>query len=781
MHLDLNNGWQFIDHYDQAFLSSFPSSAQTIDIPHTHKILPINYFSEKDYQFVSMYQKLFDLKDLKDNKRYFIVFEGLMLQADIYINNHFVGHFVSGYLPFEVEVTHFLQALDNRLVVICDASEDKKIPPFGGAVDYLSYGGIYREVHLEERESFFFKEILVSAGMDGHVEIKHQLDNSKNLALKVYYEIYQDDKRLAVFETDNFVIPNPHLWTPEEPYFYKLRAVIQFKDQLIINDMRFAFRTVMFTSKGFFLNGKYRKLIGLNRHQSFPYIGYAATKSLQEFDADYLKYHLGLNVVRCSHYPPSRHFLNRCDDIGLLVIDEVPGWQFVGEDYSWQEQYLDFLHRMIVFDYNHPSVVLHSIRINESNDYHELYLKANHLAHELDSSRPTTGVRNFIHSELLEDVYAFNDFSHDGTNKGLLHPRKVLPFLKKNKPYIVTENNGHMFPTKSFDDENHRLEQAKRHLQVLDSAYRHKSIDAFLSWCYADYQTHQNFGSGDHICYHGVVDIFRNDKMAADVYRSQLVNEPVLSVLSSMNIGEYPEALLPPAMVLTNAEFVRVYKNDELIGDFYPDKKHFSHLPHPPVVIKSYISSELDQDKRFTTRDQKTLKNILNYAGTHGANRLSIIHQLKMAFLMTKYHLKHADLVDLWNKYVSNWGSDKVIYRFVGYQDNAPIISKEYGPSLSFHIALTPSKTELKADSTYDMVLVRVELLDQFNNRVSYAFNSLHIKTSNNIILLSLKADGLVGGATSIIIRNANGKKGVGYLQVEIPYYGSQKIEFEIK
>lgn len=114
----------------------------------------------------------------------------------------------------------------------------------------------------------------------------------------------------------------------------------------------------------------------------------------------------------------------------------MPGWQFVGEDYSWQEQYLDFLHRMIVFDYNHPSVVLHSIRINESNDYHELYLKANHLAHELDSSRPTTGVRNFIHSELLEDVYAFNDFSHDGTNKGLLHPKKFFLFLRKISPIL---------------------------------------------------------------------------------------------------------------------------------------------------------------------------------------------------------------------------------------------------------------------------------------------------------------------------------------------------------
>ncbi|HMM00978.1 MAG TPA: glycoside hydrolase family 2 TIM barrel-domain containing protein [Bacilli bacterium] len=781
MHLDLNNGWQFIDHYDQNFLSSFPSDAELVDIPHTHKLLPINYFSEIDYQFVSMYQKLFDLSEMRNDKRYFIVFEGLMLQADVYLNDHFLGHFISGYLPFEVEVTDFLKKLDNRLVVVCDAREDKKIPPFGGAVDYLCYGGIYREVHLEERENFFFKELLVSAGMDGHIQVKHKVEKSPNLDLKVRYEIYQDEKRLAVFETDKFVIPNPHLWSPEEPYFYKLRAVIQNKEQSTSKEIRFAFRTIKFTHKGFFLNGEYRKLIGLNRHQSFPYIGYAATKSLQEFDADYLKYHLGLNVVRCSHYPPSRHFLNRCDDIGLLVIDEVPGWQFVGNDYDWQGQYLDFLQRMIVFDYNHPSVILHSIRINESSDYHELYLKANRIAHELDASRPTTGVRNFIHSELLEDVYAFNDFSHDGTNKGLLNPKKVLPSFKTKKPYIVTENNGHMFPTKSFDDENHRLEQAKRHLQVLESAYRYQSIAAFLSWCYADYQTHQNFGSGDHICYHGVVDIFRNDKMAADVYRSQLIGEPMLSVLSSMNIGEYPEALLPPAMVLTNVDFIRVYKNDDLIGDFYPSKKKYPHLPHPPIIIKSYISSKLDHDERFSSKDKKRLKKILGYAGIHGSNRLSVLYKLRVAFLMMKYHLSYADLVELWNKYVSNWGSDKVVYRFVGYRDNAPIISKEYGPSLSFHIALTASKTELKADSTYDMVLVSVELLDQFNNRASYAFYPLHIKTSNNIALLSLKSDTLVGGATSIIIRNVNGKKGVGYLQVEIPYYGSQKIEFEIK
>ena len=112
----------------------------------------------------------------------------------------------------------------------------------------------------------------------------------------------------------------------------------------------------------------------MNRHQSFPYIGYALGQSAQYKDAEILKYDLRINLVRTSHYPQSKHFLNRCDEIGLLVFEEIAGWQHIG-DKEWQNKSIENVQNMIERDWNHPSIILWGVRINESPDNHEFYLK----------------------------------------------------------------------------------------------------------------------------------------------------------------------------------------------------------------------------------------------------------------------------------------------------------------------------------------------------------------------------------------------------------------------
>ena len=107
-------------------------------------------------------------------------------------------------------------------------------------------------------------------------------------------------------------------------------AIIRFRaNDKVIDEVRqkFGIRSAEFKEDGFYLNGEKIKLLGLNRHQSYPYVGYAMPKSAQYEDADILKYDLGLNIVRTSHYPQSKHFLERCDEIGSLVFEEIPGWQ----------------------------------------------------------------------------------------------------------------------------------------------------------------------------------------------------------------------------------------------------------------------------------------------------------------------------------------------------------------------------------------------------------------------------------------------------------------------
>lgn len=116
--------------------------------------------------------------------------------------------------------------------------------------------------------------------------------------------------------------------------------------------------------------------------------------------------------------------------------------------------------------------------------------------------------------------------------------KKITPDMER--AYLVSEYNGHMYPAKAFDWEEHRAEQAIRHANVLDAIAGEEDISGSFGWCMTDYNTHKDFGSGDRICYHGVMDMFRNPKLAADIYACQQEERPVLSVSSTMDIGEHP-------------------------------------------------------------------------------------------------------------------------------------------------------------------------------------------------------------------------------------------------
>src|SRR5690606_20815362 len=117
------------------------------------------------------------------------------------------------------------------------------------------------------------------------------------------------------------------LWDLTTPNLYTLILSLGDSDAL---ETSFGFRTTEFTPEGFFLNGRHLKLRGLNRHQSFPYSGYALGRAAQERDAEILKHELHVNIVRTSHYPQSTWFLDHCDRLGLLVFEEIPGWQHIG-------------------------------------------------------------------------------------------------------------------------------------------------------------------------------------------------------------------------------------------------------------------------------------------------------------------------------------------------------------------------------------------------------------------------------------------------------------------
>lgn len=599
--VSFNTGWVF-------------ENGVPVTLPHTAVELPFSYFDERDYQRTFTYTKTFTADPAWGEDEVSILFEGAMANASVSLNGAPIAAHKDGYTPFEARLTGRLKTGDNVLTVVIDGAENPEIPPFGGRIDYLTYAGIYRDVWLKRTAPVSIAGVKIETpnALEAKktVTARAPLSNPQNKVFvgqltaslkdaggKVIATASQPAAAEVSFRFDG--LDGIALWDLKTPNLYTLELSLGDTDKL---ETAFGFRTAEFTPEGFLLNGKPLKLRGLNRHQSFPYSGYALGRAAQERDAEILKNELHVNIVRTSHYPQSTWFLDHCDRLGLLVFEEIPGWQHIGGE-GWKAESVENVRRMITRDWNHPSIVIWGVRINESADDHDFYTETNRVAHELDKTRQTGGVRYITDSELLEDVYTMNDFILGNEELGGNRPRTALrPItettgLQKPVPYMITEFGGHMYPTKSNDQEQRQAEHVRRHLDVLNAAYGNPGISGAIGWCAFDYNTHKDFGSGDRICHHGVMDMFREPKFAAYAYASQCEpdEEIILQPVTFWARGERSIGGVLPLMVLTNCDEIEIQYGDTVVKRAGPDRENFPHLPHAPVVFdrRNFTAEEL--------------------------------------------------------------------------------------------------------------------------------------------------------------------------------------------
>ncbi len=715
--ISLCSGWEFTPEWSEGFLS-FESEAQPVRLPHTVQEATLHYSSPRDYERLCGYRRRLFVPAEYAGKRLFLQFDGAAQIAVVYVNAQRCAEHRCGYTAFRVEITELVTCgAENEIAVQLDSSENPAIPPFGFVIDYLTYGGLYREVWLDVRSRDYIEDLYAVTPSRDRLEVRLSivgqaaytrlsvLDGERVLASEKGYDLF------------TIRVPRAETWSPESPKLYTCRAELFDGEQKLIDcaETRVGFRTVEFRADGFYLNGKKSFLRGLNRHQCFPYIGYAAPAHLQREDARILKEELQVNAVRTSHYPQSQHFIDACDELGLLVFTEMPGWQHIG-DLAWQDQAVENVREMVLQYRNHPSIVLWGVRINESQDNDAFYARTNALAHRLDPSRPTSGVRFIEQSSLLEDVYAFNDFSHIGNNPGCRPKEKVTPDL--SKALLISEHSGHMFPTKSFDTWERRQEHALRHARVLNAALADGEHAGCFGWCMFDYATHKDFGSGDKICYHGVLDAFRNPKLAAATYASQ-GDKPVLELGCPMEIGDYPGGNMGEVYAFTNAEELALYKNGAYVASFRP--KGWDGLAHGPIKLDDTIGSLLESEEGFDPAKARAVKEVLLAAGKYGLNSLPLPEKLRMAAVMRRFDLSYTDGVELYNKYVGNWGGEATRWRYEARVGGETVAVRESCPGSALHLELRVSQTALHEGDQYDMAAVRVRVLDENGNIAPYA------------------------------------------------------------
>ena len=776
----LCGGWEYTPEWSESFARG-EGTFECVRLPHNVKELPLHDASPADYERISGYRRTVLIPAQDEGKRLFLRFDGAAHIATVWWNGQELGTHRCGYTGFSFEVTDLARYGEkNTIVVRLDSTENGSIPPFGFVIDYLTYGGLYREAWLDVRNETYLSDVFVTTPDLKTVRAVCTVDGKSNPQVRI--RVLDEAGRCLASSMNSehiHTLPaaNAQPWSPEHPTLYTLEASLLGEDETVVDQkiVPFGFRTAEFKADGLYLNGEKYFLRGLNRHQCYPFIGYAAPKSLQVEDARILKEELSCNAVRTSHYPQSQHFFDACDRLGLCVFTEIPGWQHIGGD-EWKAQAIENVREMILENRNHPSIVLWGVRINESVDCDELYEKTNALAHELDPSRQTSGVRYLQKSHLLEDVYAYNDFTAFDPEKPIQKKKDTTTDMSKG--YLISEHDGHMFPTKPFDPWDKRQSQALRHAYVLNGAMSSGEHAGCFGWCMFDYATHKDFGSGDRICYHGVLDAFRNPKLAAATYASQGEGKPVLEVGSPMDQGDYSAAQIGNVYAFSNADTVALYKNDKLVKEYQP--LPWTGLKHPPFLIDDFIGHLLESEEGFTGAKEKLLHEALLATGKYGMANLPIKDKAKLGWAMVRYGLKFEDGVALYGKYIGNWGGEATRWRFDAVKNGEVIASVTKTPSAKLHIEAVASSTVLAEAETYDMAAVRIRIVDENDNLSPYAQVPIRLAVEGPIRLCCPELLTAEGGSTGAYLCTT-GEIGAATLTISSPYLDDVTIPFSIQ
>lgn len=775
----VNDNWLYAKGFDPKCLEpNYDWGRFTcVGLPHNNLEVKLNNFDSTDMQIISTYSRILIVPEKYNGSRLLLKFEGVSSYCELYVNGLFVTSH-KGDTPFTADITAPVKYdFENQIIIKVDSKIKKEVPSSGVNGPMISYGGIHREMYLYVLEGANIEDVFITTAVNYGEE--------KNLTLYVkLYDFYPDtfvggeildgggktvgkiDGKTVLSDraTLKGVVADGQFWDCENPTLYT--AVLRLKnekDTLDIHKIIFGFRTAVFKRDGFYLNGKQLKLVGLNRMDSYPYVGKAMPRSQQISDAKNLK-ELGCNVVR-THGLASLDFIAECNRIGLLVIEDISGDGYIGKG-EWRDALIQNIADMVKRDRNNPCIISWGVRVNNSVDCDELYFKTNKAAHDNDPTRATLGARSFMGSRMFEDVFAFNDYPKGRTLSKLGKTSKLFV------PYIVSEHTGKSFPVKTYDDENIRLQHALRHLNVIDKALGSNSISGAIGMSMCDFNSSLHKGSGDSINHYGVCDYFRNNKLAALAYKSQKL--PVLEVSSNLSPDEFSGKLY----VFTNCEYVKLYRDEAYVGTFYPAKKIYKNLSHAPIIVTDLIGNLLKDTEGFSALQAKLFKKLIKKIDGVGFLGLSFYYKIILKCLKAALKISDEDFKKLIDKY-SLYSSQPKKFKVVACEGDAEVMEKTFGHigSKDNRLVVKCDNTKLSCSKTYEVARFSLEAVDKYNSRLCYDFSPIEIIAEGAVQLIGPKWVSLQGGVLGFYVKSISA--GAGSVKI-VSGWGEQTIDMEV-
>lgn len=642
-----------------------------VTLPHTVAALPWRHWDPASWDKVWAYRTLVPIPELASGARVFLDFEGAMTAANVTVNDTWLGEHRGGYLPFSFEITRQVAAGTTATVsVILDSRFNVNVPPNIGeparpdAIDYYQPGGLHRDVWLRiepeahlarialQHESVLDpqgRRTVVTLTVDTDVDLPDTtafvrlLDAAGDEVATAPTRVGDLPTGRHELRVDLTGLDDVQLWDVDHPSLYDVEAELRTAGAIRhVTRIRTGYREARWERDGFYLNGVRRYLMGVNRHGYFPYTGFAMPDRVHRRDAEIIRRDLNCTMVRCSHYPQTSSFLDACDELGLLVWEESPGWQYVG-DAEWQEQAVVDITEMITRDRHRPSIVIWGARLNETGDRPDLYARTEALVKSLDPTRATSGSMHGDYSReavFSHDVFSYDDYEtvvdEDGDRRPDLRPPVT------DRPYLVSEAvSSRSSPTTFYRRTD--LAPVQQH-QALDYAHAHDAARAderfsgLLAWVGFDYQA--DFGNHHNgVKCAGLGDVFRNLKPGAALYRSQIdpveriVIEPAFTwdppQLGQLDAyGRRPEAQRwgpgEHAVICSNCDRLEVYLGDEHVTTALPDRRRFPHLAYPPSFADLRLEGRPGHDLRIVGYLGDRLVGERRYAGDRQGDGLTL-------------------------------------------------------------------------------------------------------------------------------------------------------------
>jgi len=625
-----NSGWQFVKDIDTAnsgeWLSASPFANinwEKISLPHTAYIEPVEKVKEQ-WQGTCFYRKFFMVPTADKGKHIALQFDAAMHEADVYLNGKHIYKHLGGFLPFYIDISSkVLLGKENCILIKLNNQDNPVIPPAKPIkdLDFNYYGGIYRNAWLIVKDKLHISNAVQAGHEAGGGVMLHDEDVSETLARVIIKTDIDNDYdkpqntsiKLTLLDIKDNVVANsasaeqliqphsngtieqklnvtdPKLWSPDQPYLYRLKIQV-LRNGILADEqtLRTGIKTFKFQADGFYLNNKKLVIRGTNRHQEYPYIGYALSDNAQYRDAYKIK-SAGFNFVRCSHYPPSPAYLDACDELGILVMDAIPGWQYFGNA-EFQSNSFQNIRDMIHRDRNHASIILWEASLNETGMSKAYMDSANRI----------------VHRELpFKDVFStgWMDYAYDVFNPARQHLKAPDYWKKYNKakPLLLAEYGDWEYYAQNagFDQTEYqnltkeerssrqvrgngqeRLLQQALNFQEAHNDNLNGKIVGDVNWLMFDYKR----GYATDLETSGIMDIFRVPKFSYYFYQSQLGPDQSKPMLFIANYWNDPTD--KTVKIYSNCNEVELELNGKLIAVQKPDTgKNANNLVHPPFTF----------------------------------------------------------------------------------------------------------------------------------------------------------------------------------------------------